>query len=692
MPLIRQNAKAECGFLCIAMVSAFHGRNLNSAELSNLSLRSSRGANLRHLVEFASDLNLASRAIKCGLNELKIAMLPCILHWDFNHFIVLEHVKGDSLFILDPAKGRRKIRIQEASKHYTGILLEISPGEAFKKQLRERKARPLDFIPLARYALSPLVLSIALSLGLQAIMLLGPFYLQLVIDRSISFDNVNLLHTLVIVFLCLKAFEFFVGFLRNLIVQYTTNAISFDMVSRLKRNLFRLPISYFQTRSIGDVLERFHSLDPIRSLIVSGALNVGIDGLLAILLVVVLLNYSALLTSIVLMGIVIYIALRVIFYSFIRSRDADAIEAKAEEATVFVENLRGIHTIRSNQMSAEREAKWRNRAADAINADIRAGTMRLLYRSLKDLLAGLAFIIVVYFAAVQIIDDNFSIGMLTAFLAYASQLESRARALVDLVVDYNLLSVHVDRVTDIVLTETEDDPPASSDRAVFTGKIELSAVGFSYSKTGPSVLRNINLQIEPGDKLLVLGPSGHGKSTLLRLIMQQYRPSSGNIEYDGHHADTWNKNQLFEKVRHVLQDDVLLPGSILKNLTCFSEAPDFEHVQHCLRLVGMEREVNNMPMQLNSIIDDMGSNLSGGQRQRLCIARALYQNPSLLILDEATSNLDEDNERHVMHSLSALDIGLIVVSHRPSLRQFCDKVLRVQNGELTDASELTVDN
>ena len=681
MSLLRQSAAAECGLACVGMIANYHGYKTDLPSLRRTFEISLKGATFSDLVSIGEELGLGARALKCEPDGLGSLRLPAILHWNLSHFVVLKRVIGNNKYeIYDPAEGRLVLTRDEVDPQFTGVALELIPTADFKPREEKNPVKLLSLVRFDKSMAKPIVQALLLSGFLQAFVLLGPFFIQLVIDEAILKGDLGLLLAIAIGFGVLKAFEVATSVFRRVIFQLIGKILTFDLKASMFHHLIRLPVSYFHGRGTGDVQQRFFSLNIISGFVVDGMLEAFIDGILAITIGVILFTYNALLGMVVVAFVLVYMIVRILFLQLSKRLETDQQVAQADEATKFLETLTAMQTIKVAGIENERENLWRNRAAETINADIRVGNIRIAYDSLSDAIIGMSHIVIVFLAATAAINADMTIGMITAFLAYKTQFEQKLIELLKKWMSFRLLDVHLERVADIVLTTREEDLKSPKTKQIFEGKIALNNVSFRYAPLEPDVLRSINLNIEPGEFVALSGPSGHGKSTLLRLITGTYRPTEGDIYYDEKSLTAWGVKNIRRQIGVVMQDDVLLGGTIEDNISMFDAEPDKDRIRWAAAAAEILDDIEALPMGLNSLVGDMGSTPSGGQKQRVMLARALYRQPRILVLDEGTSQLDVRTEMKINDTLRKLKITRIAAAHRPDTLEKADRVIHIVQG------------
>lgn len=682
LPLVRQTEAAECGLACLAMVAGWHGLDTDMTTLRRRFSISMKGVTLEDLVAVAGMLDFSTRAVRCDPEDFHELRLPCILHWEFRHFVVLARVGRRDVVIHDPAMGERRIAFRDLERSFTGVALELSPSSAFRKR-RERE--PLDVFNLIRFTpdvLKALVQAFLLSALLEVFVVLSPFYTQLVVDEAIMKGDRDLLAGLAVAFGLLYVFNAATTAFRSFVFQYLGNTLSFAMQGRLFHHLVRLPLSYFQKRQVGDLLQRFHALEPVKQLVVGGAISTVLDGTLAVFTALLMLQYSTRLSVIVFGVFAFYAILRIATRRIARRFSADAIVADAREQTRFLETLRAIQTIKVGGGEAVREGAWQNLYADKLNSAIRVNNVQIWFSTAANLINRGTDVAIVYLAASQAIDGLMTVGMLTAFLAYKDQFLSRTTALLDQLIAFWLLDVQLTRVADIALESREQHLLSqSSNRFELQGHIELRAVSFRYAPRDREIVDKIDLEICPGECVVIFGESGGGKSTLLKLIATLLEPTEGEVLFDGLAVSALGLDVVRSQFGVVMQEDRLLAGTLAENIALFDDHIDMERVRQVARSCEIDAEIMRFPMQYNSLVGDMGTTLSSGQKQRVLIARALYRHPRVLILDEGTAHIDPAREAAIRAMLRALPITRIVVAHNPAMAEIADRVLHMSGGQ-----------
>ena len=682
LPLLLQTEGAECGLACLAMVASHFGANLDLPQARARFSVSLKGATMADLVRMAGQLGLTARALRAEPEHLSQLQLPAVLHWDFNHFVVLAEVQGDDAVLHDPAHGRRRMKLAELSRHFTGVALELQPGPAFAPIAPKPPLRWRDLFGRVSGLKRSLAHILMLALGLELLNLLSPFLLQWTVDGVIVSADRDLLVTLGLGFGLLVLLQAMVGALRSWAVLYLSSSLNLQWLTQVFAHLLRLPLSWFEKRHIGDVLSRFSSVQQIQRTLSTRFAEALLDGCMVLLTLAMMVVYSPRLSAVALLAVAGYGVLRWAFFKPLREASQEQLVHEARQNTHFLESLRGAQAIKLFNAQAERAAGFANRVVEQMNAGIAARKLDLWMGVANKLLFGLERVAIVWLGAALVLDRQLSVGMLFAFLAYKEQFSGRLAGLIDKLVELRMLRLQGERLADIVLAAPEPLDDALAAPAAAAEALELQGLHFRYADGEPEVICNCSLRIEPGESVAIVGPSGCGKTTLLKLLLGIHTPTAGAILVGGQPLARLGLGAWRARIGTVMQDDQLFTGSIADNISFFDPHADPDWVTQCARLACVDEDIAAMPMAYQSLIGDMGSSLSGGQRQRVLLARALYKRPAFLFLDEATSALDVDKERQVNASLRQLSLTRIVIAHRPETIAAAQRVVALHGGRV----------
>ena len=542
VPIILQSEAAECGLACLAMIASAHGYKTDLNTLRHHYPQTLKGIDLYQLSQIADELKLSNRALQLDMHELSQLKLPCLLHWDMNHFVVLVKVTKKNVVIHDPAVGKRSLTIEEAAKHFTGIALELTPTSGFIKEDKRVQIKLKQFWNSAQ-GLKPILLQLGvLSFILQVFTLASPYYMQLVVDDVITSFDTNLLSILALGFGLLTLFDIATTTLRSFVTLHLGVNLNQQFAFNLFRHLIRLPQEYFLKRHIGDIVSRFGSLDQIQTMITDNLVEAIIDGIMAITTLVMIFLYSPKLALIVCGAMFLYFIIRLISYPPLRALSEEEIVAGAKEDSNFMENIRGIQTIKLAGIEAKRQTMWQNLYIEKQNLHVKTSKLSIYYQIANSLLFGLEGILVIYFGALLIVDPStdeiFTVGMLTAFIAYKSELETSFSSLIDKFFEFRMLSLHLDRLTDIAFTEPEQYIESKKQVKLY-GQLSIKNLHYQYAPSEPKIFNGLSYDFKQGQSVAIIGQSGCGKSTLVKLMLGLYEPNEGVVSVDG-----YNINQL----------------------------------------------------------------------------------------------------------------------------------------------------
>lgn len=688
LPLMLQTEASECGLSCLAMVASYHGFRTDLATLRRVFLISIKGTTLYYLMAMAQSIGFTTRPVKLELEDLKDLRCPCILHWNFNHFVVLKEVTARHVTILDPALGLRKLRREEVSAAFTGVALELWPNPGFKRVTFKQSIRLRDMMGHVTGLYRSLGQVFLLALALEVFALVAPFYMQWVIDHVIVTGDRDLLTTLSLGFALLVLIQQAIATVRAWVIMHMATTLNVQWRANILAHLVRLPIEYFEKRHLGDVVSRFGAIDQIQHTLTSTFVEAILDGILTIATLIMMFLYSPSMAWIAIGAMVLYGLGRWIWYQPLRNATEEQIVHAAKQQTHFIETVRGVRSLKLFQRLDERRTSWLGLFIEQVNADLRSQKLQVMYRLMNGLLFGMERILIIWLGAKLVIDGDFSVGLLIAFIAYKDQFVGRVSGLIDRVVEIRMLQLQGERLSDIALAEQEPvsvDAIGKHELAKLPATIEIRALKYRYADGEPWVLDGVDLAIQEGESVAIVGPSGCGKSTLINVMLGIRTANEGEVLVGGQPLSKLGIDNLRSMIGTVMQDDALFAGSIADNISFFDQQQDMEWVEACAKQAAVHEEIMAMPMGFNTLIGDMGAALSGGQKQRVLLARALYKRPRILFLDEATSHLDVRRESMVNQHIQALNITRIIVAHRPETIASADRVISLAAGKVQPA-------
>lgn len=688
LPLLLQTEAAECGLACLGMIACHHGFHTDLSALRARFSVSLKGANLAQIVSYADRLKLSSRALRLEVDEMRELKTPCLLHWDLNHFVVLSSASPKGIVIHDPAVGVRHLCYADVDKHFTGWALELTPATGFQPANEQRKVSLSSLIGKVSGLWQAIGLVFVMSLALEAFALAAPMFNQWVVDEALVSADRGLLNVLACGSFLLMLTQTAVSQARGWTVMYLSTHLNLQWVGNVFTHLLRLPVAWFEKRHLGDVVSRFGSIGAIQHTLTTSFIGAVLDGLMAIATFVMMMLYSPALSVVVIATVLLYALLRGLAYRPLREAGLESLMLSAKEQSCFLETIRAVQAIKLFGGELDRRGRWLNAMVDTVNRGVRTQKLNLWFGNANMMVAGVASTLMLWLGGSMVMDGAFTLGMLFAFTAYGGQFGARMTSLIDKGIEFKMLSLHAERLADIVLEEPELDVAGNGGIDRLRPRIELIDVSFRYSDADPWVLRHVNLVIEPGDVVALVGPSGGGKTTLIKLILAVLAPVEGEIRYGGVPIKQLGARAYRSALGAVMQDDQLLAGSLRDNISFFAQPVDEELVEQCARTAGVHADIAVMPMGYETLTGDMGSTLSGGQKQRLLLARALYKAPKVLVLDEATSHLDVALERVVNAAVAALDVTRIIVAHRPETIASARRVIALVDGAIVQGLAL----
>lgn len=680
MPVILQTEVAECGLACLAMIAKWYGYDNDLMSLRHQFGVSTRGVSLENLVNIASQIGMASRPLSMDIDELDRIRLPCILHWDFNHFVVLARCYKGSFIIHDPASGKIKISHEELSKHFTGIALELWAEKKFKKTKEQEKLNTWNLACNISGLRKSLIIIFLFSLMIEFINLLLPIATQMAMDNVLPSDDYSLLILICFSLLFLTLLQAGLSIFRNRILIITNTLTDIQWKDGLFRHLLALPLSWFEKRYVGDIHSRFNSLDSIRSTITRNMTS-SMTNIVMIMGSLLLMSlYGGWLTIIVLFMTLIYTFIRLLTYPIYRQASEELIIKNARASSSFTETLFGISSVRSQGIESQRRDNWLSHVSESVNTGFKIARIDVFFNVLSSFVGACDNVIILWIGISLVMNHSMTVGEFIAFTSFRSLFSDRVLSLTEMLLQLKMLSLHNNRVADIALYPCEKN---KINPLKFNKKNALSIrtenLTFSYDTQSPPILNSIFISVAAGECVAIIGKSGCGKSTLMKLLAGLNNPGRGCIKIEGVDINHIGLQNYRKHIACILQDDRLFSGSLKDNITGFTNQPDEEWLRECAKIANIHNEIELMPMGYDTLTGELGEGLSGGQRQRIFIARALYSRPGILFMDEATSHLDEDNELLINEAISSLSITRVIIAHRPSTIASANRIIDLTN-------------
>ncbi|GER89537.1 ABC transporter [Dictyobacter vulcani] len=686
VPVMLQMSEVECGLACLAMVLSYHGRQTSISELRTDYGASRDGVSALNLVKAARNLGMISRAVALQKNDFKDVTFPAIIHWQFNHFIIVERWTPEKVTIVDPAYGRRQMDAEEFNAGFTGIVLMLEPGMNFH---RRKIASPLSLkmyaVQAVRQAPGALIQVILASVLLQAFGLIPPILTQTIIDKIIPFHLNNAMFLLGAGMLMMLFSQAFITLLREWLLIYVRARIDTHMMLSFFEHLLLLPYSFFQQRSSGDLLTRMGSNTIIRDTLSGQLISTFLDGTMVILYLCILMVEAPTFGLLALVIGFLQVILILSVYRPIASMAAQELTAQGKSQGYMAEALAGIATLKAAGAEYSAHDRWTNLFFDQLNISIRRSYLSTVASTALLLLRGFAPLALLWVGATQVLNGTMTLGSMLALSGLATSFLSPLSSLVSSGQQLQIVQAHLDRLADIMTAEPEQHALAVQSPPKLAGYIRLENVGFRYAPETPRVLHEINLNIVSGQKVAIVGRTGSGKSTLGKLLLGLYIPTDGHIYYDGIALQDLQYQEVRRQFGVVLQESTVFSGTIMENILFNNPQMDKEYAVQAAQMSSIHDDIIKMPLGYETPVAEGGSALSGGQRQRLSLARAIAHHPAILLLDEATSNLDVVTEQMVAQNLEHLPCTQIIIAHRLSTVRNADLILVMDQGTIVES-------
>ncbi len=681
---ILQSTATDCGLACMAMILQAHGSTVNLEGLRKSVHASAQGVSVMQLLATADTFGLFGRAVKVELDALSALALPAILHWNFNHYVVLERVNGDTATILDPSKGRMAMPMARLSKHFTGVAVEFTRLPDFKAVIQLVGVSISDLWTRLDGWRSSAVLVAAISIIIQLGIVVAPLFMSVIIDQAIATRSVEMLEA--ILFATAGAHVIVVA--GELIRRHLLLALGTGLIAQLNLNLvnhlLRLPYGFFQQSRLNDVLSRIESIRDVKGALTEGAIPFVIDGLFSIFILVSFMFLSPALASIMLVFFAAFALTRVWSYKKLRIMNELVQDRNAEERSQIMDTLRGIQTVKVLNAESARLSAWHGANLAALESVQVQQRYQAVMRASNSGMAALELIIITGLAAMLAIKGTISVGLLFSIVALRQQFRERAYPLIERVLELKLLHARLQRLSSIVTTpkeyETDTDAPPALDMANLS--IDICNLHFQYAPQGARLFQGLDLHVAPGCFIAIKGKSGLGKSTLIRVLLGLVTPEEGRILIGGIPLEGATVSAFRNIAAAVMQDDQLFGGTLFDNISGFDPNASIERIHEAARLACVHDDILAMPADYFGQVGDMGASLSGGQRQRILLARALYRKPRILFLDEGTANLDLACEAQIIQNIRQLGITVICVAHRARALEVADEVYELREGKL----------
>lgn len=676
----------DSGLLALVMLARFHRVSADPEQLRHEFSVGGAPFGTDEILHGARKLGLKAKQVRTGLERLSHTPLPAIAQSEDGGFFVLARAENKQVLIHDPLAGRPETLSLEAfGARWRGTLILFTSLASIAGELER-----FDFswfipsIVKHRKLLGEVLL---VSFALQIFALITPLFFQVVMDKVLVHHGLTTLDVLAIGLLVVMVFEVVLSGLRSYIFAHTASRIDVELGARLFQHLVHLPLSYFQARRVGDSVARVRELENIRQFLTGNALTLVLDVLFSVVFIAVMLFYSGWLTLIVLASLPLYVLVSVLITPLLRARLQEKFNRGAENQAFLVETMSGIDTLKAMAVEPHTTRHWDKQLAGYVSASLRTTTLSTLAHESISLIGKLVTVGTLWLGARLVIDGQLTVGQLIAFNMLAGRVAQPIIRLAQLWIDFQQTGISMQRLGDILNTPTERPTANRSSLPRLQGRIEFDHVFFRYRPDGPEVLRGIDLVIEPGQVIGVVGRSGSGKSTLAKLVQRLYVPERGRVMVDGVDLAVAEISSLRRQIGVVLQENVLFNRSVRENIALADPGAPLERVMAAAKLAGAHEFILEMPEAYDTVVSEHGSSLSGGQRQRIAIARALITDPRILIFDEATSALDYESERVIQDNMRVIvrDRTVIIIAHRLSAVRHVDRIVVMDRGQIVES-------
>jgi len=678
VPFVPQMEVVECGAAALAMILAAYGHHAPLSELRQECGVSRNGVNATGIVTAARKHGLEADAVRCEIADLQRIPLPAILHWEFNHFVVLESITGRGAVILDPALGRVELTASHLSDAWTGVAIVCVPGEHFA--LRP-KSLP-SFRPYRRILTTSIPALAQVATATVLLQFLGmafPLATQFLIDEIITPRADAWLPVVIAVLGAAVAMRVVLTLVRSWVVQHVQVAMDGALMSDFFTHLIHLPLGFFLQRQPGDLAQRARSNSAIREALSSRIVGALLDTLLLAGYALLMLLFDPLLAAVVITAAAIRAAVVASLRRVNRRLMTVELAAVGRENASLVETLSAIEAVKASGGEARFAERWLRRTRERIAAAMERRKVDVITSELTSMLQGVTIAAVVWLGALAVIDGRMTMGVFATFLTLQLLIAAPIESLLDGFTRFQLLGSHLARLDDVL--ETSVEPTGTVDPSPLRGRIEFQNVSYAYASGAEPVLRDATLEINPGEKVALVGAIGAGKSTLVRLLAGMYLPVEGRILFDGRDLQELDLERLRQQVGVVLQETFLFDDTLRANLTLGQDI-DETSLHGALTTACLDDVVAGLPQGIDTRLGPGGSRISGGERQRVALARALLKRPAILVLDEATSALDPETETRVHARLAEIGCTRIVIAHRPAAVADADRVIVLDAGRI----------
>lgn len=676
----------DSGLNCLVMIARFHGVAADPEQIRHASAIGTDGMTSIDILRAAKELGFKARAAAVRFEKLAKLTLPAIVETAENGYAILAKAEAERVLVFDPFENRPKVfgREEFLSMWAGKILLMAQRGLKAHEEIFGIRW----FIPAVWKYRKPITEVLIASLVLQIFALVTPIFTQVIIDKVLVHRGLTTLDVLAAGLLGIALFEAALSMLRTYVFTHTTSRIDVTLGTKVFRHLFALPLAYFEARRVGDTIARIRELENIRQFLTGSPLTCVLDVMFIVVFLVVMFLYSTTLSLVALAALPFFAALSAIVTPILRHRLDERFNRGADAQSYLVEAVSGVQTLKSFALEPEAQKKWEGLFAKYITASFKTYKLGGMAGATGQFINRASYLVILWIGARLVMNGELSVGQLIAFQMLSGRVSDPVLRLVQMWQDFQQVGLSVKRLGDILNAKPEPATESSKARLpAIRGSVKFERVQFRYRVDGPEVLRNLNLEIEPGMTIGFVGRSGSGKSTITKLIQRLYIPESGRILIDGIDISLADPAWLRRQIGVVLQENFLFNLSVRDNIAIHYPSADISQIIKVAQLAGAHDFILELPEGYDTMVGEKGTALSGGQRQRIAIARALLMNPRLLIFDEATSALDYESERIIQNNMLKICQGrtVIIIAHRLSTLRNAHRIMVIDRGELVES-------
>jgi subfamily B ATP-binding cassette protein HlyB/CyaB len=688
-PLVEQAEEMDCGAACLAMICRHYGISMTLGKLREMANVTTQGATLDSLARVGDALGFTTRGVQCTFEALLGFELPFIVHWEGYHYVIVYGASKRQVWVADPAVGFKKMTVEEFERGWSGTCLLFTPGENLARMSATRSPwmRFVGYLKPYKKILLHLFLA---TFVIQMLGIVPPLIIQNILDGVIVHQNVSLLQLLISGLIIASVFTQLMATIRAYLANFMIRNMDFAMMSSFFKHTMSLPFSFFAKRKSGDILARFEENATIRSFLTESTVTTILNLLMVFIYFTIMFLYNVKLTLVLIAFVIPVMALTVVVTPRLKNYARESFTSSTDAKAYLMEALGGVETIKGMGIERPVRLKWEKKYAKALEVQYRAQSFNIAVGLVGQVLNSATTIAILWVGADLVLNRELSIGQLIAFNALMGSVLAPLMGLVSLWTRLNDAAVAMERLGDVLDMEPEQKPSDLASRVVLPdlqGAIKLDGVYFRYGeKETPYVLENISLDIKPGELVAIVGRSGSGKTTLAKLLVGFYPPTEGKILVDGYDMSTIDKDYYRAQVGYVMQSNLLFSGTIADNIASGDESPDRRRIEEVAKMADAHPFIAKLPLTYEQVVGERGVGLSGGQIQRICIARALYHDPRVLVFDEATSALDSQSESNVISNMHDILHGrtAVVIAHRLSTIMGADKILVLFEGAVVE--------